>query len=388
MFHIASGKDIKDGAITDVYFLRTSNILKSKGIDKHVKAELIAKSFPDQWRWAVFAGLEECAELMKGMKISVRAIEEGTLFRTYEPVMEIEGMYSEFCIYETAILGLICQASGIASRAARCKLAAGERNVISFGARRMHPAIAPMIERNAFIGGCDGVAVEASSKLIGASPSGTMPHALVLIMGDTVEATKAFNEVIDKKVKRISLIDTFNDEKVEALRVAEALGDDIYAIRVDTPPSRRGDLKEILREIRWELDLRGFSHIKIFVSGGVDEKSIPGLNEYADAYGIGTYISNAPVVDFSMDIVEIDGKPVAKRGKLSGSKRVLRCRRCTRDMILPFNARDKKCSFCQGKADNLLNQFLRDGEIERKMPEAKEVRTKVLHQLKGIESFI
>src|SRR4030067_701588 len=110
MFHIASGKEIKDGAITDVYFLRTSNILKSKGIDKHVKAELIAKSFPDQWRWAVFAGLEECAELMNGMKISVRAIEEGTLFRTYEPVMEIEGMYSEFCIYETAILGLICQA--------------------------------------------------------------------------------------------------------------------------------------------------------------------------------------------------------------------------------------------------------------------------------------
>src|SRR3990170_4049676 len=107
MFHIADGKEIREGKITDVYFLRTSDILKSKGIDRHVKAEFIAKSFPDGWEWAVFAGLEECAELMKGMRISVRAMDEGTIFRTYEPVIEIEGMYSDFGIYETAILGLL-----------------------------------------------------------------------------------------------------------------------------------------------------------------------------------------------------------------------------------------------------------------------------------------
>ena len=135
---------------------------KAKGIDKWVKAEFIAKEFPDNAEWAVFAGLEEVAELLKGMKVNVRAMEEGTIFRPLQPVMEIEGMYTGFGVYETALLGLICQASGIATRAARCKMAAGERTVISFGARRMHPVLAPMIERNAYIGGCDGVSVISS----------------------------------------------------------------------------------------------------------------------------------------------------------------------------------------------------------------------------------
>ena len=386
MPHIAEWKEIKNGNVTDVYFLRTYEILKTKGIDSYVKAEFIAKSFPDGLNWAVFAGLEECAELMSGMKINVRAMKEGTVFRSFEPVMEIEGKYSDFCIYETSFLGLMCQASGIATRAARCKLAAGDKSVISFGARRMHPAIAPMIERNAFIGGCDGFAVNASKRLIGKNPTGTMPHALVLIIGDTVKATEAFNEVIDKKVKRVSLVDTFNDEKFETLRVAEALGNNLYAVRLDTPASRRGSFKEILREVRWELDQRGFENIKLFVSGGIVESDIRELNDYADSYGIGTYISNAPVVDFSMDIVEINGKPIAKKGKWSGSKRVLRCKKCLKDIILPLKCGKRKCS-CGRDTEDILQRFMSNGKVMHKLPIAKEIRSKVLNQLKKIEFF-
>ena len=93
---------------------------------------------------------------------------------------------------------------------------------------------------NAFIGGCDGVAVTKSADLIDADPMGTIPHSLVLMVGDTVEALQAFNEVIDPKVRRVALIDTLQDEKFEAIRVAEALGEDLYAVRLDTPSSRRG----------------------------------------------------------------------------------------------------------------------------------------------------
>src|SRR5262249_58206179 len=85
-------------------------------------------------------------------------MDEGTLFGPYQPVLTLEGTYVEWARYETALLGLICQASGVATKAARCKKAAVERQVISFGARRMHPTIAPMIVRNAFIGGSHGVA--------------------------------------------------------------------------------------------------------------------------------------------------------------------------------------------------------------------------------------
>ena len=152
MFHIAQEDDIRKGRTTDVYFARTMEVLKAKGIDKRVRAEVIVKSLPGDIPWAVFTGLEELAEVVRGLDVRVRAMQEGTFIRPYEPVLEIEGMYTDFGALETSMLGLICQASGVATKAARCKKAADGRPVISFGARRMHPAIAPMVERNAFVG--------------------------------------------------------------------------------------------------------------------------------------------------------------------------------------------------------------------------------------------
>jgi len=387
MFHTANPKEIKEGKLTDIYFVRTMEVLKAKKIDKWVKAEFIAKRFPEDYGWGVLAGIEEVAYLLEGLKVNVRAMKEGTIFRTFEPVMEIEGMYTDFGLYETSLLGLICQASGVATKAARCKKAAGDRKVISFGARRIHPVVAPMVERNAFVGGCDGVSVVKDAELIEEEPSGTMPHALILIMGDTVEATRAFDEVIHPKVKRVSLIDTFNDEKIEAIRVAEALGKKLFGIRLDTPSSRRGDFTKIIEEIRWELNLRGFGHVQIFVSGGLDEKRILALNPVVDAYGVGTSITNARVIDFAMDIVEIDKKPLAKRGKMSGSKRVLRCQNCLEDKMIPLKKnrgkstpRVDRCS-CGGRFKDLLIPFMQGGKILWDLHRPQAIREHVLKQL-------
>jgi len=121
MFHTADPKEIKEGKLTDVYFVRTMEVLKAKKIDKWVKAEFIAKRFPEDYGWGVFAGIEEAAELLKDLRVSVRAMKEGTIFRAFEPVMEIEGRYTDFGLYETSLLGLMCQASGVATKAARCK---------------------------------------------------------------------------------------------------------------------------------------------------------------------------------------------------------------------------------------------------------------------------
>ncbi len=380
MFHTASAQQIKNGLVTDVYFERTQEILKAKNLNKEVRAEFIAKGFPSNWSWAVFAGVEELAVLLKELPVDVRLMKEGTIFHPWEPVMEIHGKYLDFGRYETALLGLICQASGVATMAARCRKAAGDKAVISFGARRMHPAIAPMVERNAYVGGCDGVAVGLGAHLAGQEPVGTMPHALVLIMGDTIEATKAFHELIEAKVGRISLIDTFNDEKFEAINVAKAMGKDLFAIRLDTPGSRRGDFLKIMEEVRWELDLRGFGHVKIFVSGGINEYQILKFNPMADGYGVGTAISNAPVVDFSMDIVEIEGKPLAKRGKRSGSKKVLRCSKCFKNTVVPAQAEVPICE-CGGQNEDLLSIFVEKGKIKESLPTAQAIRRYVLHQL-------
>jgi nicotinate phosphoribosyltransferase len=384
-FQTASDADIKRGDIADVYFDRTVEILTARNDRKRVKAEVYVKSLPADWRWGILAGIEELAGLLEGVPVDVRAMDEGTVFEPYQPVITVEGTYVDWARYETAILGLICQASGIATKAARCKKAAGERQVISFGARRMHPTLAPMIERNAFVGGCDGVAVTKSAELIDADPMGTIPHSLVLMIGDTVEALKAFDEVVDPKVRRVALIDTLQDEKFEALRVAEALGKDLYAVRLDTPSSRRGDLYRIVEEVRWELALRGYGHVKIIASGGIDEYEILRLNPVVDGYGVGTSIANAPVLNFALDIMEIEGRPFAKRGKWSGAKDVLRCRACRRTIVIPAGTLPMPCGCGNGGWEALLKPLVTRGRIVRDLPPPRTIREHVLDQLGRVD---
>lgn len=382
MFHISDPEAIRSGRVTDVYFARTLDILKARGVDKRVRAEFFAKKLPAPYAWGVLAGVEEAAHLMGGRKVNLRCMREGEVFLPWEPVLEIEGRYQEFCVFETALLGLLCQATGVATKSARIRIAAGERTVVSFGARRMHPAIAPMIERAAYIGGCDGVAVVASAELLDIDPMGTMPHSLVLVLGDTVEAVRAFDDVVDPEIKRVALVDTFNDEKFESIRCAEGMGGRLHAVRLDTPASRRGDFYRIFEEVRWELDLRGFKDVRLFASGGLDEGEVERLKPLVDAFGVGTAISNAPVVDFSMDIMEIEGEPIAKRGKWSGAKEVGRCYECGNRVIFPLGAQ-AACA-CGGEFELLLKPLLREGEAAEKLPKPASIRERVLERIKGL----
>jgi nicotinate phosphoribosyltransferase len=322
-FNTASYEEIKGAEVADVYFHRTMEILRSRGLeDTPVYAEVTYKT-SDAEEWFVVAGLDEVARLLEGTEVEAWAVPEGTICRPNEPVLTVSGPYGAFAEHETAILGFLCQASGVATGAARCRLAAGERPVISFGARRMHPAITPMIERAAYLGGCDGVAVELAARRLGIPASGTLPHALVLILGSTEEAAKAFDEVIAPDIRRTILIDTFDDEKFGALKAARAIPDSIYAVRLDTPGNRRGDFRDLMQEVRWELDRNGFEHVRIFASGGIDVEYILYLNPVCDAYGVGGAIADAPMIDYSLDIVEVNGEDRSKRGKRGGRKRLL-----------------------------------------------------------------
>jgi len=387
-FHIATEKEIKEGKTTDVYFLRTREILERTNLKKKVWAEFTVANPP--YDWIVFAGLEEVLHLMEGKNVNIYALPEGTIFprRDYRgypiPVMAIEGDYKEFAVYETPILGLICQASGIATKSARIRLAAGNSLVLSFGVRRMHPAISPMIDRATYIGGCDGVSSILGAEHIGKKPKGTMPHALILTLGEE-EAWKKFDEFVSPAVPRIALIDTFGDEKFEALKAAELL-EDLAAIRLDTPSSRRGNFEDIVREVRWELDLRGYKNIGIFVSGGLNEESVKRLKEAgATGFGVGTSLSNAKTIDFAMDIVEIEKKPLAKRGKLSGSKRVYRCRNCGNFFVVPRKETLEECPVCGYELEELLQPYMLNGKIVKEYPSVDEIREYVLKQLEGRE---
>lgn len=388
-FHTVTDEEIRQGRVTDIYFPRTREILERRGENPRVRAEFVAKSLPDGWEWAVLAGVEEAAGLLSHLGVSARGMPEGSLFRELEPVLEVEGPYLDFCIHETAMLGFLCQVTGVATRAARCRRAAGERLLLSFGARRLHPSVAAAVERAAYVGGCDGVATVAGAELIGIEPSGTMPHALVLVIGDTVEATRAFHETMDPSVPRVSLIDTFQDEKFEALRVAEALGEALDSVRLDTPGTRRGDYYRILEEVRWELDRAGHGHVQLFASGGIDEEQIRRLNPLVRGYGVGGAISAAPIVDFAMDIVEIEGRAVAKRGKWSGAKQVFRCPSCPERSIRPLASGsddDAACPACGAEMESLLIPLVREGEPVGPFPPAPEVRGRTLEELARLEA--
>jgi len=392
-FHIASEEEIKRGETTDVYFMRTKEILQAKGLERiNVVMEATASELPNGWPWAVLCGIDEAAYLFEGLPVNVYSMSEGTVFKPRDsngirvPVVTIEGNYGDFCHYETPLLGLICQASGIATKAARVRKAAQDRSVISFGIRRVHPALSRMVDRAAYIGGLDGVSSLSGADTIGKKPTGTMPHALIMAFGDQVKAWEAFDEVMPEDVPRIALVDTYFDEKTEAIMAAEALKERLHGVRLDTPTSRRGDLIDIVREVRWELDTRGYRNVKIYVSGGLNEENIKRLRQAgAQGFGVGTSISNAPTIDLALDIIEKNGRPEAKRGKLSGRKQVWRCHKCMEDLVLQAEKRQPRCLKCGGRTEPMLKPLIREGQIVERLPAADQIRQHVLEQLKRLE---
>ena len=383
-FYIATDKEIYDGEVTDIYFVRTRKILRAKNLRKKVRIEFHVNKLPRGYEWAVFAGLEEALKLLEGKPFTVYALQEGTLFKAGEPLMIIEGYYDDFSIYETPLLGILRHYSSIASKAARMKRLAMDKTLLFFGLRALHPALAPMADRAAYIGGMDAVSGTISRKYLGLRPVGTMPHALILVFGDQVKAWKAFDEIVEEDVPRIMLVDTLYDERIESLMAAEALGDKLYGVRLDTPSSRRGNMRAIVEEVRWTLDLHGYKHVKIVVSGGIDEKSLVELRDIVDAFGIGTSVSFPPSIDISADIVEIEENgrwvPFTKRGKLPGAKQLLRRRPGLNDIIKPF---EKGCT-PQGY-EPLLVKYIENGKIVRRLPSLEEIRKYVIEQLKEVD---
>lgn len=348
-FLILSEEEIKKGLPTDKYFTWTEKILREKGVNPNVVAEVTTS------KWGIFTGLNDVIELMQGKPIDLYSIPEGTLFFPHQPVMFIVGKYLDFARYETPLLGLICQSSGVSTMAFKVKLAAEDKTVFSFGTRRQHPALAAVIERAAYIGGVDGVSNYAAEKYLGIPSVGTMPHSLIISFGDQIEAWSAFDEVVDEDVPRTILVDTYCDEKTETIMAVENIKR-VDGIRLDTPGTRRGNMRKIVEEVKWELRIRGREDVRVVISGGTDIGDILELKDLVDAFGVGTLISAAKPIDFALDIVEREGEFVAKRSKRGGMKQVFRDWTLLKDEVTLFNEEST------GKTP-LIRKYIENGEI-------------------------
>uniref|UniRef100_A0A7C5XHM6 nicotinate phosphoribosyltransferase n=1 Tax=Ignisphaera aggregans TaxID=334771 RepID=A0A7C5XHM6_9CREN len=389
-FYTLDVNRIKMGEATDIYFLRSKEILEKHGLcDKIVRYEIHVYSLPRNYKWAVFTGLEEVIALLMNRDITLYSLPEGTIFKDIQPVAIVEGRICDIIHLETALLGILRFYSSVSTKAARIKKLAGDKQVLFFGVRVQHPAIAPALDRAAYIGGCDAVSGAFSKEFIGIEPKGTMPHALIIVFGDPVKAWKAFDETLPENIPRVALVDTFYDERYESLLAAQVLGRKLWGVRLDTPRSRRGDIYMIAQEVKWTLKLHGFDNVRIIVSGGIDEENILKLKDVVDGFGVGTSIAFPPSIDLSMDIVEIyeENKdlwiPVTKRGKLPGMKQLYRCKPIYEDYI-DVPGKEIKCSD-GSTAKPMLIKYLDKGQLISDLPSPHEIRKYVLDQLAYVE---
>ncbi len=307
------------GESSDVYLHRTLNILRHENVNPTVTMEY----YPS--RDGLICGLKEVRSLLSKVLpesgSEIWSLEEGESVSAKEVALRIKAPYSSFGLYETAICGILASCTGWATAAKECVEAAQGTPVVAMAARHIHPNVAANIDYASVVGGCASCSTSLGARLAGVTPSGSMPHVLPLLLGDTVKSTEAFDQYLPQEVPRVALVDTFKDEIEESLNVAQALKEKLRGVRLDTASERGGVTHELVQELRARLDLNGFHHVEIFVSGGFTAEKI---NEFiarstpVNGFGVGNYISNASPNDFTADIHEIDDQPVAKRGRIPG----------------------------------------------------------------------
>jgi nicotinate phosphoribosyltransferase len=388
IFWMAREDEIKDAKTTDVYFLNTKEVLTRNHIDSEVVMEVYVRDLlPYAGIWGVLTGVYEVAKLLEGVHVDVWSFDEGSIFLAdaksamYEPVMTLVGRYSDFVEYENPLLGLLSSSTSVATRAARFRVAAGDKSLFSFGTRRVHPALAPLVERNCYVAGFDGVSNVLGGKLLGREPTGTMPHALVQVIGDQAKAWTLFDKTISKKVQRTALVDTFWDEKSESIKAFETLGKNLWGVRLDTPSSRRGDFRKIIEEVRWELNIRGGEKVKIIVSGRLTEEDMAQLGALVDGFGVGTSVAYPPVIDFSAKIVAVKDKGKwqyrGKRGGLGGRKQVFRSEGYGDIVALEGKSAPRG-------SEALLKPLIRDGKITSRFKSIEELRSQTIKEVKAV----
>ena len=307
------------GDTADISLQKTVQILRSEGVNPVVVIEF-APSLP-----GIFCGLLEVKSLFERILpdsgSEVWAIEEGSRIEAEEVSLRVKAPYGSIGLYETAITGILSSYTGWATVARECVDEASGIPVYSIGANNIHPDVSANMDYAAIIGGCVSCSTILGARLSGVTPFTTMSHSLSLILGDTVRALKAFDKHTPQDVPRVALVDTHRDEAEEAIASARALKDRLRGIRVDTATQRGGVTVGLVREIRARLDLAGFQHVDISISGDINPHKI---REFVEAkspiqsFGIGSYIATGSPNPYTADIHEIDGRPIARRGRSPG----------------------------------------------------------------------
>ena len=309
------------GETSEVYLHRTLNILRNEGLNPYVTYEI------ESTNPGIVCGINQIIDLLDNVlpesDRELWALQEGNEISENEVVLRIKARFASFGLYETSLLGTLTSCSSWATAAHNCVIAASGIPVVSFASRSVHPSVAGQVDYSAYVGGCSAVSSLIGGKLTQTTPSGTMPHSLVLIMGETVRAALAFDRHMEKNVPRVVLIDTFKDEAEEAIQVGKAMKETLRGIRIETPIERGGITPNLVDEINKKLEGEQITGCDIYVSGDMapeDIKKFVDNESNVAGFAIDNYIARGSKINFRADIKEIEGKAIARRGRMPGIK--------------------------------------------------------------------
>jgi len=348
--------------LTDLYQLTMLHGYHSAAMEKTAVFEFFVRKLPARRGFLVAAGLEQAVEYLENFRFTdddlawakesglfnaefidylaeltftgdVDAMPEGTIFFPDEPIIRVTAPLPQAQLVESRLINLLHFQTLIASKAARCVLAAPGKMLVDFGFRRSHGAEAGLLAaRASYVAGFTGTATVAASPSFGIPVFGTMAHSFVQAFGDERAAFEHFARVQPDNV--VLLIDTYDTEAaalkaVDIASLLKAEGITIKAVRIDS-----GDLAVHAKKVRKILDDGGLEGVGIFASGGLDEYRVAALLRAGapiDGFGIGTALdtsADAPYLDCAYKLQEYADRARRKRseGKATwpGRKQVFR----------------------------------------------------------------
>ena len=322
---------IRAGYYSDAYFNFTRQLLRELDRHPHVTMQVFQK------HRSYLGGVDEALAVLKLCSddwdaLEVHALHEGDSIAPMETVMTIEGDYSLFAHLETVYLGCMARRSLVMRNVREVVDAANGKPILFFPARHDHWLVQTGDGWAAHVAGAIGVSTEAQASWWGGVGVGTVPHGLIAAFGgDTVAAARAFADRFAAEMNVTVLVDFENDSVRTALEVADALGDRLWGVRLDTSERmvdralwhEMGDFKPtgvnvvLAERVRSALDPAGHNRVRIVVSGGFDAAKIrefEGLGAPVDAYGVGSSLVRGEN-DFTADVVRVDGRDCAKAGR-------------------------------------------------------------------------
>jgi len=331
---------IRAGYYSDSYFVLTKELLEAEGRHPEVTMQVFAK------RAGLLGGIDEALAILRlcsgeqqdgtwrdgWPELRVRALGEGERIEPWETVLTIEGDYALFAHLETVYLGTLSRRSLVMTNVRRVVEAAHGKPILFFPARHDHWLVQTGDGWAAHVAGAIGVSTDAQASWWGGRAVGTVPHALIAAYGgDTVTAARDFCRRFGEDVNVVVLVDFHNDSVADAVAVADALGDQLWGVRLDTSerlvdralqdePNAElltGVTPELAVEVREALDAAGHERARIVASGGFDAERIERFEQRGapiDSYGVGSALLRGSF-DFTADVVELDGRPAGKVGR-------------------------------------------------------------------------